>query len=100
MLMVYPWVRGSPDIISETITNQFRQIQLFTDKIGNNRVRLFTIPIKLNEDHMVSESSFTLMGKRRENSKNSCISMLKGRLACSGHIFFRPGFFRLHDFES
>ena len=47
MLMVYPWVRGSPDIISETITNQFRQIQLFTDKIGNNRVRLFTIPIKL-----------------------------------------------------
>ena len=39
------------------------------------------IPIKLNEDHMVSESNFTFMGKRRENSKNgakkqnSCISM-------------------------
>ena len=60
MLMVYPWVRGSPDIISETITNQFRQIQLFTDKICNNRARLFMIPIKLNEDHMVSESNFTL----------------------------------------
>ena len=50
------------------------------------------IPIKLNEDHMVSESSFTLMGMRRENSKNgakkqnSRISMLRGRLACSGHI--------------
>ena len=92
MLMVYPWVRGSPDIISETITNQFRQIQLFTDKICNNRARLFMIPIKLSEDHMVSESSFTLMGKRRENSKNgakkqnSCISMLRGRLACSGHV--------------
>ena len=91
--MVYPWVRGSPDIISETITNQFRQIHLFTDKICNNRARLFMIPIKLNDDHMVSESSFTLlMCKRRENSKNgakkqnSCISMLRGRLACSGHI--------------
>ena len=90
--MVYPWVRGSPDIISETITNQFRQIRLFTDKICNNRARLFMIPIKLNEDHMVSESNFTLMGKKRENSKDgaksriSVFPMLRGRLACSGHI--------------
>ena len=76
MLMVYPWVRGSPDIISETITNQFRQIQLFTDKICNNRARLFMIPIKLNEDHMVSESNFTLMGKKRENSKDGAKSRI------------------------